>query len=435
MQTGNSLTSHVRTSLRRGRVPALAVGAALALSALAPVSAASALASGSISGVVTDDLGDPLEGIEVTVYDLDPSTGDVAVETVTTSAGGAYLIEGIAADPYYRVGFSDPDGVWATEYYDDTVTLVAGNAPFAQWVPVLDGDDTGGIDASLEAGAEISGRVTVGAGGAVQHGSVDLWWRYAAQAWVRVGTYSTDQDGSYSIPGVRGEDYRLDFTDPGTGATGSTSIAVASGVDRSVDAHLGGVVKSATAPAIAGPPQIGQTLTASSAWTPADAAVAYRWVVGDDTTPADDPTGATYAPSAQDLGKTIRVVATAAKGAGWVSATATSAPTAPVAAAPVAPLLTFVNDRLPKIKGTLRVGKTVRVTRGEWTPFPATITYTWFAGKQVFQEGDRRWAKLTKKQAGKRLRVQVTVSAPSYADLVLRTKRTPEKVAPKRSRR
>lgn len=420
MHTGNPIISHVRTTSRRSRVPALAAGAALVISAFAPLPLASAAAPGGISGTVTDDLGAPLADIEVTVWDLSLATGDVVVDTDVTDANGAYRMDGIEADPYYRVGFSDPDGVWATEYYDDAVTPVSGGAPFAKWVAVVAGQDTD-VDAALEPGSSISGRVTVGAGDAVRQGRVDLWWRYAAQAWVRVGNYTTDQDGTYSIPGVRGESYRLDFTDPGTGARGSASFAVDSGVDRTVVAHLGGVVTSAAAPVVAGTPQVGQTLTASSGWTPADADVTYRWVVGDDATPADDPTGATYAPTAQDVGKPIQVVATATRGAGWIPATAMSAATAPVAAAPV-PVI--ASDRAPKIKGKLKVGKVVRVTKGSWTPYPRDLDHTWYAGGKVIKNADRQWLRLTRKQVGKRLTVVVTASVPGYESLTVRTDRT-----------
>ncbi|MDR7252700.1 hypothetical protein J2X46_001676 [Nocardioides sp. BE266] len=422
MTTGKPFTSHVRTSLRRGRGPALAAGAALALSILAPVPAASAADPGSITGVVTDDTDAPLAGIEVTVYDLNPSTGDVVVDTDTTGADGTYLLEGIDADPYYKVGFRDPDGVWATEYYDDSITPVAG-APGAQWVPVTDGGVTEDIDASLEPGAEVSGGVTVGAITPVQDGRVDLWWRYAQASWMRVGSYDI-VDGAYSIPGVREASYRLDFTDYGTGATRSVPIAVFSGTDAHIDAHLGGVVANASVPTISGTPQVGQTLTAASGWTPADTTVTYRWVVGDDTSPADDPTGPTYVPTAADLGKAIRVQATGTHGAGWISATAWSAATPAIT---LAPLPVIANTTLPTVKGKLRVGKVVRVTKGAFTPYPQDLDYVWYANGKVIKNAHRQWFKLTKKQKGKRLTVEVTASAPSYQPVTVRTPRT-EKV-------
>ncbi|WP_374456230.1 hypothetical protein [Nocardioides sp.] len=425
MKTGNPFISHVLTSLRRGRGPALAAGAALALSALAPVPAASAADPGSISGVVTDAGLTPLAGIEVTVIDQNLYTGDVVVGTDVTDASGDWQIDGLEADPYYRVGFTDPDGDWATEYYDDSPVPGGGGGQFADWVPVVAGDVTENVNAVLEPGSAVSGRVTVGAGGAVNNGAVTVWWLYAPQAWARVGSWTTDADGRYEVPGLRGASYRLDFSDSQTGASRSVSLDVASGVDRTgTDVLLGGVVKNTVAPTISGTPQVGKTLTAASTWTPAATTVTYRWVVGDDTSPADDPTGTTYVPKAADIGKSIRVQATGTRGAGWVPATAWSASTAAVTAAPVAPLPAVANVKAPVVKGKLRVGKVIRVTKGAWTPYPQDLDYAWYANGKLIKGARRQWFKLTKKQLGKRIVVQVTATAPSHQPTTVRTART-----------
>lgn len=433
MTTGTRTTSHDRPSSRRGRLTAVVAGAALTLGVAAPVPTASAAAPGSIAGTVTDDSGAPLGGITVRVYDLDPFVGDVVVaEGVTDAVTGDYLVEGIEADPYYRVQFSDPDGEWATEYYDDSIAATVGAGPFAQWVPVADGATTEDIDASLEVGGSISGRLTRPNGTPVSSGEVSLFWQYADRAWARAGTFSTDADGRYSIPGVRAATYGIQFRDLVTGATeawndrpditSSTPLVVASGSDLTgIDAVMGGIVTNVTAPTITGTAQVGQTLTVSSGWQPSDTTVTYRWVVGDDTSPGDDPRGTTYVPTAADVGRTIRVEATGTRGAGWTPATAWSAPTGPVAAAPVPAV---VNERLPRIKGTLRVGRIVRVTVGEWTPYPKRLKFRWFAAGKPVKGATHQRLKLTKKQAGKRLRVVVTASAPKHEPLAVTTKRT-----------
>lgn len=431
MTTGTRRTSHDRSSSRRVRLTAVVAGATLALGVGAPVPTASALAPGSIAGTVTDAAG-PLEGIEVTVLDSTP-LGLVPVGQDVTDADGEYQVDGINPDPFYAVRFSDPDGDHATEMWDDAIVA----PPYAAWVPVTDSGVTSGIDAELEAGSSISGRLTRAGGAPVSGGTVTLWWRASAQSFARVSDHATDADGRWSISGVRGATYALEFSDPATGASetwndrpdiiGSTALVVPSGEDvTEINAEMGGVVTNVSAPTIAGTPQVGQTLTATSGWQPADTAVTYRWVVGDDTTPDDDPRGATYVPTAQDVGKSIRVEATGTRGAGWVPATAWSAATAPVAATPVVvpPVLSMVNKRLPLIKGTLRVGRVVRVTTGAWTPYPKKLTFRWYAGKRAIKGATRQRFTLTKKQAGKRLRVVVTASAPKYQSLAVTTKRT-----------
>ncbi|KQV65740.1 hypothetical protein ASC64_12575 [Nocardioides sp. Root122] len=410
----------------------LIAGAALVVTALAPIPAAHALDPGSIAGVVTDDGAAPLPGIEVTVWD-NVGYAEIVVGQDVTGADGSYQVDGIDPDPYYKVRFSDPTDAYATEWHRN---VIAGT--FATWVPVSENGVNTLPVTELEPAGSISGTVTVGAGAPVANAEVSVWWQYAAAAYARVGDYASDADGHYVIPGLPAATYSVSFYDPATGAAetwddqtalmSATPITVASGEDvGGIDALLGGVVTSTAVPTIAGTPQVGQTLTATSRWTPANAAVTYRWVIGDDTTPADDPSGTTYVPTALDVGKSIRVQATATKGAGWVPATAWSAATAPVTAAPAPPpvvMPVMANHRLPLIKGRLLVGRTVRVTPGSWTPDPSRLDYAWYAGGRLIKRADRPRFTLTRKQLGKRLTVRVTASAPSYQPLTVRTART-----------
>jgi hypothetical protein len=430
MLTGIRTTSHDRPTRRRGRLTAAVAGATLALGVAAPVPTATAAAPGAIAGTVTDGAV-PLAGIEVTILDSTPY-GLVPVGQDVTDAAGGYQVDGIEADPFYAVRFSDPAGEYATEMWDDAIVA----PPYGKWVAVTGATTTPDIDAALEAGSTLSGRLTRAGGAPVSGGTIALWWKVSGQSFARVSDHVADADGRWSIPGVRGATtYALEFSDPVTGVIeawddrpaviGSTPLEVASGVDRSgLDAQLGGVVTNVSAPAISGTPQVGQTLTAApGTWQPADSAVSYRWIVGDDVSPGDDPTGSTYAPTAQDVGKTIRVEVTGTRGAGWTPATALSAPTAPVAAAPVV-VLQVVNDREPRIKGTLRVGRTVRVTTGTWTPYPQKLRFRWYAGKRAIAGATHQRLRLTKKLAGKRLRVVVKASAPGHASLTVTTQRS-----------
>ncbi|CUR56639.1 exported hypothetical protein [metagenome] len=437
MKTGNSSDSPARIRLRR---VSLAAAAALTLGGLAPLPTASAAVdTGSITGVVTDDLsGDPLAGIEVAVWDLGPY-GDVLVGSDTTDSAGTYTIDNIPVDPYYKVQFTDPTGDHAMEFYDDAIAA----PPYAQWVPVTADHATPDVDASLEAGSKIAGWLTNAAGLPVDDGTVTLWWQVGPDSYTRVADYDVAPDGHYTVPGVRGaESYVVEFVDRETGAreawddaTGvlsATPIRVTSGIDMTgLDAVLGGTVANTAAPTITGVAQVGQTLTAApGTWSPASTTVAYRWVVGDDTTPNDDPTGATYVPTAQDIGKTIRVEATGTRGAGWTPATAWSGATAPVAAAPVpvpTPVVrTFTHGERPRITGKLRVGRTVRVATGTFTPSPTTVSFVWYANGKVIKNATKKRLTLKKKQLGKRLTVVVTASAPSYESFSVRSKRSPK---------
>lgn len=92
-------------------------------------------------------------------------------------------------------------------------------------------------------------------------------------------------------------------------------------------------------PAIAGTPQDGQTLSASSgSWTgTAPLGYGYQWrrcdAVGSTCSDISGAVAASYSATSADVGGTLRIVVTASNGYG--TATATSSPTAVVAAAPV----------------------------------------------------------------------------------------------------
>ncbi|KRF34650.1 carboxypeptidase-like regulatory domain-containing protein [Nocardioides sp. Soil805] len=390
---------------------------------------------GSIAGTVTDDADAPLAGVDVSVL-RNFGYGDEVVGQAETDSTGAYRIDDVEAYAYYKLRFTDPDSDFATEYYDD---VIAG--PVATWVPVTADEVTAGTDASLEAAGRITGRLTVGAGAPVPNGQVSLWWQYGPSAYVSVDTYVTDQDGRFALEGVKGATYALGFRDPSTGASefwdegadlfSATPLVVETGQERTgIDVRLGGLVQNTSAPTISGVAQVGTPLTAGpGTWQPAGTTVTYRWVVGDDTTPADDPTGPAYTPTAADLGKSIRVLATGTHTAGWVPSSAWSAATAPVIAAPVPPVVVVPpaamdNVVVPRIKGTLRVGRVLRVTAGSWTPDPATLTYTWYARGKVIKKATHRRFRVTEKQLGKRLRVTVTAAAPGHLPLSVKTART-----------
>lgn len=418
----------------RRRLLALVAGMALVATGTAPVPPAGAAGPGSVAGIVTDVDGTPLEGIAVEVVENSGAV-DPVVGTDLTDAAGAYRVDGIPPDPYYRVRFSDATGDYATEYYRDAISPWT-----ATWVPVTADELTTLAQTRLEPGSSISGRLTRAGGAPISGGLVTLWWQGTPLSYVTVGEFLADADGRWTIPGLRDGTYALLFYDPVTQSgevwddqpsIHTLTPVVLAGADLTgLDAQLGGDVTNLTPPTLSGTPQVGEVLTAAAGtWAPSETTVTFRWVVGADTSPGDDPTGATYTPTAQDVGKTIRVQATGTYRAGWRPATAWSAPTSPVAAVPVPTttpggLLQLVNERLPRIKGQLVVGRTVRVTTGDWTPYPRNLTFAWYAGGKLVKGAMHRRLRLTARQVGKRMVVRVTATAPGYEPLVVRTRRS-----------
>jgi len=118
---------------------------------------ASLAVAGMISGMVTGpDGGAPLKGIRVTAYRRNESGPywELVARGIETDAAGAYTIGGLAVGSY-RVEFSDDNGDYMAEVYDDAVDLDSGAD-----VVVTEGETIGGIDASLAIASKISGTVT-----------------------------------------------------------------------------------------------------------------------------------------------------------------------------------------------------------------------------------------------------------------------------------
>ena len=98
---------------------------------------ASLAAAGSISGVVTDSEGAPIEGI----YVYAASGGSSAY----TAADGSYRLSGLSAASYV-VQFRDFSGEYLGEWFDD-----AADQESAAVVEVAEGEAIAGVDACVAA--------------------------------------------------------------------------------------------------------------------------------------------------------------------------------------------------------------------------------------------------------------------------------------------
>lgn len=126
--------------------------------------------------------------------------------------------------------------------------------------------------------------------------------------------------------------------------------------------------------------------------------------------------GETFAPSS-GLRVTVGSIG-AATATVTVQLTPPALPPAPPAAAK-----TF-SANAPKITGTARVGKTLKVTVGSWSPRPS-YRFQWYAnGKKITKNGTKSSFKLTSKQKGKRITVRVTGSKPGYVTATKASKAT-----------
>ena len=120
---------------------------------------ASIQAGATISGHVTDSSSPPVDQANICVSAQPVSGAPGALGgTTSTNANGNYTITGLRAW-YYQVQFSPCGGQnLLTEYYNGAADPLS-----AQNVTLTAGQTRNGVDASLEAGATISGHVTYSA--------------------------------------------------------------------------------------------------------------------------------------------------------------------------------------------------------------------------------------------------------------------------------
>ena len=157
-------------------------------------------------------------------------------------------------------------------------------------------------------------------------------------------------------------------------------------------------------PTIGGTPQFGATLTADAGgWDPGTA-LSYEWMV--DGTPPSVSSSSSYVIRAGDVGRSITVSVTGTK-PGYHPVTRTTATTA-VAAASLADGQCAV-----AVTGKAKVGKTL-TGAVENCPAGATIHYAWYAGSKAIKGATGATYKLKKKQAGKRIKLMVSVTLPGY---------------------
>jgi hypothetical protein len=158
-------------------------------------------------------------------------------------------------------------------------------------------------------------------------------------------------------------------------------------------------------PSVSGTPQVGKTLTAlRGPWTPSPTANKYQWRL--DGRSVSGATGQTWKVPAAAMGKTVSVAITGSK-TGYATKTLVSPATAAVKAG------VFVAPA-PTITGSARVGATLQVIRGVWTPQPSTVKYQWKVAGRPVAGATRSTFTVPSSARGKRVAVVVTGSLAGY---------------------
>jgi len=164
----------------------------------------------------------------------------------------------------------------------------------------------------------------------------------------------------------------------------------------------GGTLTAAT-PSIAGTAQVGRILTANTGdWT-AGTTFVYQWFAGG--VAISGATGSTLTLTDAHRGKKITVTVTGTKN-GYRTVAKTSAATGAVQG--------VFKTATPTISGTVRVGETLTVKTGTWSPTPV-FAYQWFADGVAITGATKRTLVLAEAQRGKKITVKVTGSTSGYA--------------------
>lgn len=190
-------------------------------------------------------------------------------------------------------------------------------------------------------------------------------------------------------------------------------------------------------PTVSGKAQVGQTLSAQAGeWKPSPVTLSYQWLR--EGSAISGATKSTYTLVAADVGKKVSVKVTGSK-AGYTTVSKTSAPTVAVAAAPSPkptpspspsskptpspspspspeePGKEFTAVSVPKVTGSVKVGKRLTADPGAWGPGDVALSYQWFRSGVKIAKATKATYKLVAADRGKTLTVKVTGTKSGYA--------------------
>jgi len=332
------------TPSRRMRWVFALVLAAAASACLALPAIASAAATGSITGTVTqaENGGAPIEGMFVCAY-----SGEAEHEgCAQTNKLGVYAIANLPSASDYIVYFSGEECLvvgggeqcvrpFISEYWDKAATFgkaaeVAVSAPSA----------TPNIDASMYEGAQITGTVVKASGATPIEGTEVCAESRSTEVYQCA---FTNASGEYAIEGLPSGAYSIEFTGDvcdelecakryetqyydGKSAAAEADLVnltaplTVSGIDASVLEAAPKQPGATATPVLSGSANIGSTLTCSpGSWANDPTNLAYSWLREGQLIPGQN--AATYTVQEADQGHVLMCEVTASNGAGSAIAT------------------------------------------------------------------------------------------------------------------
>jgi 5-hydroxyisourate hydrolase-like protein (transthyretin family) len=369
-------------------------------------------------GTVTKPSGNPVEGVRVTVH-LREDGGWVESGSATTDEDGLYYLMWMRPGTY-RVEF-DPGEEWAAEWWDDGTSLASAtdvvvgesevvddiNAELSRPRPVLRSPVQNMVRPSILGTPRVGSELTAAPG---SWSPADVSYRYQ---WLEDGAFIHGAvERSLTLTAEReGSTISVRVTGRKTGY--QSEVATSDGVGPVTQPPVAEPhVSNDVPPSISGTARVGAVVEAApGTWTPAHATFAYQWfqngaaISGETARKLTVPAGA--------LGTHLSVRVTASR-PGHLSGTATSGPTDAVLPGSV------TTETPPSITGRPRVGRTLTLITGAYSPAGTQVTLAWFVGGiQAPQRGPT--LRLRARHLKKRVWAVVYVTAPGYATLTMRT--------------
>ncbi|WP_338494520.1 hypothetical protein [Streptomyces sp. SJL17-4] len=215
---------------------------------------------------------------------------------------------------------------------------------------------------------------------------------------------------TYTIPAtLQGKQLSLAVTARKAGhplVTATSSALVVKGV----------APKPTKLPYVSGSTRVGNRMTAVvGTWSPAPTSYAYQWRANG--VAISGATGSTYVIGGAVAGKKLSVTVTAHRTGHLSGAYTTVGYTSAYGYAPKA-------TTAPYTTGTVRVGRTLSLNRGTWTPAPTSYAYQWYANGRAITGATKTTFTLTAAQRGTRITVKVTAHRTGHASGVAWTRAT-----------
>ncbi|HMQ66421.1 MAG TPA: CHAP domain-containing protein [Arachnia sp.] len=187
------------------------------------------------------------------------------------------------------------------------------------------------------------------------------------------------------------------------------------GAFASVESPPATTLVTAGTPTISGTAQVGEKLTAAPGDWESEVSFAYQWRRGKRAIAG--ATSSSYALVGADLGATITVRVTGSK-AGYLAASGTSEATAPAAPGILKATPT------PKIVGTPKVLKRLRVDAGAWAPSGVSLSYQWQRDGKAIKGATKSAYTLVDADLGARIDVRVRGAKAGYTSVTTASKAT-----------